>query len=248
MPDVDEREPPGDVPASKPSAWAMWRLRTDPAPLFLFVVPLVLYRVWEYRLPSVAMVRFNYADDVCAGLALLVVIAITRGLQSALRAFVELGRGIAPGTYQSRRRLWAPLLVLGAVAYGLVWAEILMHAGFWFSRAAMERLADSALAHPRAARIGGNCWAGLYYVYDVEIIGQTVVLYLDEDQSTYGFARVPGFTRDPVFNIPHLPTTEPGLYRDFPARAGFQDREGERIMHDWLVVYSSYWRVKLGWS
>jgi hypothetical protein len=81
----------------------------------------------------------------------------------------------------------------------------------------------------------------------VEVIGNTVVLYLGKDEGNYGFARVPKAASDVIFNMPGNEDNT-HYHRDFPKHKGSRDPEGKRIMGDWFVMYSSYWRVKVGWS
>ena len=126
-------------------------------------------------------------------------------------------------------------------------SQLPMHVAFLLSRSQLENIADEAIADRAKAHLLAGRWAGLYRIEGVEVIGNTVVLYLDEDKGTYGFARVPGARSDEIYNMPgHEENLH--FHRDFPKTEGWHDPEGKRISGDWFVVYSSYWLVKVGWS
>ena len=61
------------------------------------------------------------------------------------------------------------------------------------------------------------------------------------------FVRVPKASGDLIFNMPGFEDNT-HYHRDFPKHEGPKEPEGKRITGDWFVMYSSYWRVKVGWS
>jgi hypothetical protein len=81
----------------------------------------------------------------------------------------------------------------------------------------------------------------------VEVLGNTVVLYLGRDKGSYGFARVPGAASDVICNRPGL-EDDPAQHQDFPKQADPEGPQGQRIASDRFVMYSWYWLVKVGWS
>jgi hypothetical protein len=129
----------------------------------------------------------------------------------------------------------------------MLWSEFPMHVSFMLSRPALDGMADEVLNDPANAHLLAGRWAGLYHINGVEVIGNTVVLYLGKDKGNYGFARVPKAAKDAIFNTPGL-EDNPHYHGDFPKRDGPKDPVGKRITGDWFVMYSSYWRVKVGWS
>jgi hypothetical protein len=112
----------------------------------------------------------------------------------------------------------------------------------------MDRIANAALADPDNAHLLARRWAGVYFITDVEVIGETVVLYTGKDRGSYGFARVPGVKSDTIFNEPGGEDL-PHFFANFPeCKEGRRDVGGRRIEGDWFVVYDSYLWVKVGWS
>ena len=206
--------------------------------------------LWEYRLPEVAMTALSYFDDFCLGVFVLATLAVGRGFQILMMMFYEVRLGVPAGKYRSRRRFWPWLLVAAAITSTSLWFELPMRTCFTLSRPAMDRIADQALANPASAHLLAGRWIGLYHVVGVQVIGGTVVMYLGEDDSAYGFARVPGATRDHIFNAPGIDDDNQDQYRDFPLlqTASEPSRVGERIAGSWFVMYSHYWRIKVGWS
>jgi hypothetical protein len=202
---------------------------------------------WVYRSPTVAMVGLAYYYDFCLGSFLFGLLAAGRGVQLLVRNSYEARFGVQSGVCRSRRRFWPWLLVVAAGTFIMLESQTPMHVSFLLSRSALDHMADEALADPaNAQRLAGR-WAGLYRINGVEVIGNTVVLYLGKDQGSYGFARVPGAATDVIFNMPGLEDST-HYHRDFPKQEGFKDPAGMKIGGDWFVMYSSYWRVKVGWS
>ena len=129
----------------------------------------------------------------------------------------------------------------------MIWSQLPMRVSFLLSRPGLDSMADEAFADPVNAHLLAGRWAGLYRINGVEVIGNTVVLYLNKDKGSYGFARVPGAAGDLIFNVPG-DEDSPHYQRDFPKQVGLKDPEGKRIAGDWFVMYSSYWLVKVGWA
>jgi hypothetical protein len=125
----------------------------------------------------------------------------------------------------------------------MVQSELPLRASVLVSRPLLDRLADKALADPANAHHLAGRWAGLYHVAGVEVLGNTVVLYLGEDKGSYGLLRVPGATTDAINDPPDLLP-----FPDFPKGAGAEGPSGKRASGDWFVMYSWYWLVKVGWS
>ena len=231
-----------------PIRWpASWLLRADPWPLLLIALILMLGYLWQYRSPTVAMVGLAYYSDFCFGTFLFGLIAAARSIQLRVRNHYEARLSVGSTACRSRRRFWPWLLAIAATTYLMVWTGLPMHICFLLSRPAMNRLADEALADPANAHLLSSRWAGFYKISGVEVIGNTVVLYLGKDEGNYGFARVPGATTDTIFNVPgHEDNAH--FYRDFPKQQLAGDPVGERMTGDWFVMYSSYWKLKIGWS
>jgi hypothetical protein len=137
--------------------------------------------------------------------------------------------------------------LIAAATYLILWWQLPMQAAFLLSRSALDRVADKALADPAKAYQLAGRWAGLYRIAGVKVLGSTVVLYLGKDRGSYGFTRVPGAEQDYIYNRRGL-EDRPEYHRDFPSGDGHEDRVGSRVVGDWFVMYSSYWRVKVGWS
>jgi hypothetical protein len=239
-----EQDRHGPLP---PASWVRWCLRADPWPLSLLTVILALGYFWVYRSPTVAMVGLAYCDDFFFGSFLFGLLAAGRGVQLLLRNACEARFGVIPGAFRSRRWFWPWLLLIGAGTVWMVWSQVPMYAAFQLSRAALDGIADEALADPANAHLLEGRWAGLYRIAGAEVIGKTVVLYLGEDRGSYGFARVPGARTDVIFN---QPGSEDNVHNhlEFPQSDGPRDPVGRRIGDDWFAVYSGYWLTKVGWS
>jgi hypothetical protein len=226
---------------------AGWWLRADPWPLLLLALALPLGYFWAYRSPTVAMVGLAYYHDFCLGSFLFGLLAAGRVVQLLVRGECELRLGVVSKALRSRRRFWPWLLGVAAGTSLMLDWQVPMYVSFRLSRPALDALADEALADPaNAHRLAGRR-AGLYRIAGAEVLGRTVVLYLDRDRGSYGFARVPGAASDLIY---HGPGSEdsPEYHRDFPAQRGFPDPVGMRVGGDWFVMYSGYWLVKVGWS
>jgi len=227
--------------------WAFWWLRASPWPLLLLALALMFGYFWVYRSPTVAMVGFAYYDDFCSGSFLFGLLAAGRGVQHMVRISYEARLGVQSGVYRSRHWFWPWLLVIAAATYFMLWSELPMHVSFLLSRPQLDSIADEALANRANAHLLAGRWAGLYQIEGVKVIGNTVVLYLDKDKGSYGFARVPGAKIDEIINTPGH-EDDPDYHRDFPTQRSFGEPAGKRITGDWFVVYSWYWLVKVGWS
>jgi hypothetical protein len=228
--------------------WTRWWLRADPLPLLLIALASMLACFWRYHSPVVAMVAYKYYEDFLFGLYLFCGIAAGRRIQLAVRNAYEARFGVPSSDYRSQRFFWPWLLALVAITFVTVRFEFPMYASFKLSRAALDSLADEALRAPENAHLLAGRRAGLYRIDRVEIIGNTVLLYVNTFKRTgFGFARVPSARDDVIFNhqgLEHLSH----FCADFPPESNRQDPEGERITGDWFVVYSGYWRTKFGWS
>ncbi len=243
---MDEQQPlPREVRHIE--GWDRWWLRAEPWPLLLVALALMFAYFWWYSYPAVAMVGLSYCFDFCLGSFLFAMLAAARRVQLAVRRSYETHFGLPPGALQSRRRFWPWLLAIAAGTFIMVASQFPLHASFLISRPALDGIADQALADPVGAPALAGCWAGLYTIRGVEVIGSTVVLYVGKDKGNYGFARVPGAPSDVIFNMPGL-EDRPMYHRDFPKHDAGNDPVGRRISGGWFVMYSGYWRVKVGWS
>jgi hypothetical protein len=227
--------------------WGRWCLRADPWPILLLALLLAFGYFWVNRSPTVAMVALAYSRDLCLGSALFGLLAAGRSLQLLVRHSCESRYGIQPGGFGSRRRFWPWLAAIAGGTLLMVQLQLPMHIAFLMSRAAMDNLADEAMANPANAHLLAGRWVGMYRVAGVEVIGKTVVIYLGKDGGSYGFARVPGVASDLIYNLPDS-ENGPHIHRDFPETSPPRDPEGRRISGSWFVMYSGYWRVKVGWS
>jgi hypothetical protein len=213
----------------------------------LLALVLMFRYFWVYRSPTVAMVGLAYYYDFCLGSFLFGLLAGCRVVQLLVRNSYEARLKGGSGACRSRRWFWPWLLLVAAGTYFMLWSQLPMHVAFLLSRPALDRMADEALADPANAHLLAGRWAGLYPISGVEVIGNTVVLYLGKDKGSYGFARVPGATEDVIFNMPG--DEDNGHYhRDFPKWDGPNYREGKKMAGDWFVMYDAYWLVKVGWS
>jgi hypothetical protein len=195
------------------------------------------------------MVALTYAGDLCLGPFLFVCLAAARRVQLFAARSYEAKLRVPPGKYRSRGRFGWWLVGIAGLTLGAVWSGLPMHAAFCLSRPGLDALADEALADPaNAHRLAGRR-AGVYRVQGVEVIGRTVVLCVDRAEGTYGFARVPGAASDYISNVNNgYPSESPHHHGDFPEYRYPRDLVGERMAGDWFVVFSGYWRIKLGWS
>lgn len=226
--------------ASSIGQWPRLWLRADPLPLLLVALVLMCECLWRYRSPTVAMVGMAYYADLSTGFLLLGLFAIARVLQRLARRFYESKYAVADGDLRSKRRFWTWLLAMAAGTFFLVWSQAPMHVSFLLSRPSLDAIASKAIVDPANAHLLANRWAGLYHITDVEVVGSTVVLYLDQKEGRYGFALLPGAKVDTIDS-----QNAPLYNLDFPKQT---DRAGKRIIGDWFVLYSSYDLEKLGWS
>lgn len=190
----------------------------------------------------------NYYYDFFLGSFLFGLLVAGRGVQLAARNSYEARFGVQKGVYRSRPRFWPWLLVIAVATYFMLRSELPMQASFILSRPALDRIADEALNEPANAHLLAGRWAGLYRIDGVEVMGNTVILSIGKDKGNYGFARVPKATSDVICNMPGH-EDNPHYHGEFPKLdGGPNDPVGKRITGDWFVIYSSYCRVKVGWS
>jgi hypothetical protein len=201
---------------------------------------------WVYRTPTVAMVGLSYYFHFCFGSFLFFLLAVGRRFQVRVRNSFESRLGVRPEAYRSRRWFLPWMLLIGAATYYMVSSQLPMHVAFVLSRAAMDDLADEALADAANANLLAGRWVGLYRINGVEVIGKTVVLYVGSDKGSYGFARVPGAAKDTIHS--GTDPEDPHFHRDFPRRNASNEATGKRLADDWFLMYSWYWLVKVGWS
>jgi hypothetical protein len=225
----------------------MWSLVLDPRPLLLIPLVFALRCFWIYRTPTVAMVGLEYYGDFCFGIFLFGLLVAARFIQ------IVATRSVAKrAEFMSRRPrhwFWPCLFLVGFGTRFMIQSEIPMKVAFRVSRPALDRMADAALADPKNASLLADRWAGLYQIRAIEVIGNTVVLYLDGYGGQYGFARVPGYMGDYIYN--NGDAKDPHQHKDFPKGAyqkGFGGPSGVKIGSDWFVLYNGYWLVKVGWS
>jgi hypothetical protein len=237
----------GGGPTQDLGPWARWCLRAAPWPFLVVALLFMAAHIWQYRLPLVAMVALNYYGDVCLGGFLYGAIVVGRRMQLAVRNSYETRYGLTSRVHRSQQPFWPRLLVIVAATYAIIWSELPMRVGFRLSRSVFDAVADEALKNPAdTGRLAGH-WAGLYPIAGVEVIGETVVLYVGRDKGNYGFARVPKAPDDLIFNKTGL-EDNPHFFGDFPRQDGQTDPDGMRFEGDWFVMYSRYWRFKVGWS
>lgn len=251
MSDAERTKPNGA--GRVPSGWWTRRcLRAEPWPLLIADLLLsIAYCSW-YTAPQVAMVALNYYEDFCYGVVVFGAIAAARGAQLYFARRRATGLGLSLHEVMSRRRFWPWFGAVVALTVVVLRQELPLSAGFFVSQQGLDAIADEALADPAGAHRLAGRRAGCYRVAGVEVIGETVVLYLDRPEGQFGFARVPGAQTDRVFNVPRVPDL-PDHHPAFPPFEadrgnGFTDPVGRRIAGDWFVVYSSYWHAKVGWS
>jgi hypothetical protein len=238
---------PEDANTSEPPVgwWTRRWLRAEAWPLVLAAIVLMLAHFCWYTSPTVAMVALNYYGDFCYGVVLFGVLAAARGVQLLVARRCAARHGFESQAIHSGRRFWLWFAAIIGVTFVAVREEVPMHAGFHLSRPWLDANADEALANPaNAHRLVGR-WAGGYRIAGVEVIGETVVLYIDRSEGCYGFARVPGAKSNHIYNVPGGHDI-PHNHREFPPNRGGADPVGERLSGDWFVVYSAYWRVKVG--
>jgi hypothetical protein len=227
--------------------WKCWCLRATPWPLLVLALVIMFGYFWVYRSPTVAMVGLAYYYDFCLASSLFGLLAAGRCVQQFVRNSCEVWFGVQTNAFRSRRWFWPWLIVIVAWTHFMLWAQVPMKVAFLLSRPWLDGMADEALADRANAHILADRWAGLYRIMGVEVIGNTVVLYLGENKGSYGFARVPGATDDVIYNTSHK-KDGPQNHLDFPSQDGHSDPMGRRISDDWFVMYSFYWLVKIGWS
>lgn len=224
--------------------WTRWCLRADPWPAVLFALVAMLGLLWQYRSPARAMIALRYYQDF---FLVLFVLPLGRLAQLVLRVGYETYLGLSPNPFRSRRRFWPWFLVVWIGGYLVADLRLPLKLGFHASRGAFDRVADLALSDPENLEGLSGTWAGVYWIEGVEVIGSTVVLYLDRPDGRFGFARVPYSAEDHILNMPRSDGNPHGQV-EFPLYSGLKDRVGDRIADDWFMVYSSYWSVKVGWS
>jgi hypothetical protein len=193
------------------------------------------------------MVGLAYHHDSWLGIFLFGLVAAGRGAQLLVRNIWESRYGIRSTEYRSRRWFILWLIMIAAGTDVMIELQLPMLLSFLVSRPALDRIANKALADPTNADALADQRAGLYRITGVEVIGNTVVLYVGKERGNYGFARVPGAASDVISNQPGFEGFS-GYHRDFPKQENFRDPEGRRIKGDWFVMYSSYWLTKVGWS
>jgi hypothetical protein len=234
-----------------PPWWARWCLRANPLPIFLLLLATAFWFFWTYSSPTLAMVGATHYDDFFLGVILFGLVAAARAIQLLVRSSCEWFFDVRPGWFRSLRWFWPWLIAIpGATAIMVQW-DVPLKVGFWLSRPALDGIADAALADPNHAYLLAGRQAGLYRIAGVEVIDQTVVLYLGRNKGEYGFARVPSATTDVVANVPdddHNCNTFASHCQAFPEQHGGHDPEGMRMKDDWFVMYSWWGWIKVGWS
>src|SRR5947209_2430387 len=137
-----------DAAARSLGRFTSWCLRADPRPLLVLALVVMLVYLWRYRCPALAMVARAYYEDFCFGLFLFAVVAAGRAVQRLLRNSCEARFGLQTGAFRSPRWFWSWLLLIGAGTLFLIQSQLPMHISFLVSRAALDAIADEALAHP----------------------------------------------------------------------------------------------------
>jgi len=215
--------------------WDRWCLRADPRPLLLLAILLMTASFWVCKSPAVAMIAEKHYVAIGLSLILLYVFAWVRVFQERWRNFYEERYLIPTGAYRSRRWFLPWLLVIAGATFFMLVHELPIYVSFQLSCSALDRIADEALADPTNLHLLAGRRAGLYRVEKVEAIGGTVVLYIDQSEGTYGFARVPGVRNDVIHNWGNK--DDPNYHQDFPEPKYPGDLEGQRIAGDWYLVY-----------
>jgi hypothetical protein len=214
-------------------SWQRWFLRADPWSAVIFAVLVLLWECWEFSSPLVAMGDLG----IVAFLGTVFFLQLARLAQYPVRWVFEGYCNAYPNPYLSRRPFWPWFVLLTFGAIVLAATRLPLTLGFLVSAPAMNRIADDALADPIiVAELGGQR-AGIYQIEEVEVVGQTVVLYLHRTPwGSYSFVRAGGATENryrgslpglPVSPIDHVDPNK----EYFPAMA-------DRVWGDWFVRYA----------
>jgi hypothetical protein len=231
---------PGDdgLPDAPLDWWTRWRLRAPQWPFLLAAVLFGGYFFWEYRSPAIAVNLLSHIGGFFFGALFFGLLAVVRGAQVLVRYSTEL-------TYRTphqflRFRSWCLpwLFLIAAVIYYGVGEDWPMRISFWWSRSALDRLANKALADPDNAHLLAGQWAGVYRIVSVEVIGSTVILYLDEDKRSEGFVREPRTSSDNIQNQDPVESGDYHLFTTFPKGGDLENRVGKRMSDEWFVMYS----------
>jgi hypothetical protein len=229
--------------------WTRWFLRAPPWPSVVVASMVMLQALWPFRMPRATMQPSSLVtlELCCSAPVWLLILMMPRLSQLAWRSLIESRLGLPRKVLQTRHPFWPYLVVIALMGYVAVEQHIPFKVATVLSEHAFDELADAALADPKNVHELVGRRAGLYSIAGVEIIGNSVVLYVGRDRGNYGFVRVPNAPADIIFNEPRDPDN-PAQCNDFPKTADGLDPYGKRIFGDWFVMYSFYWSIKDGWS
>jgi hypothetical protein len=216
---------PGDdgLPDGPLNWWTRWRLRAPHWPFLLAAVLFGGYYFWKYRSPAVAMSEWTQIKDTDIAALFFGMLALIRGVQVLLRYSAELEYR-AP--HQIRRfRSWCLpwLFLIAVVIYFGIGENWPLRVSFWWSRSALDRVANEALADPDHAYLLAGKGAGLYRVAGVEVSGKSVAISVEQGNHTSGFVRAPT-----------KPTDTPYINFSEDADEGWG---AKWIKDDWFVIY-----------
>lgn len=228
--------------------WEMWLLRADPRPLLLIAAIVAFSYMWKYHTPLTAKVGGTYVHDYFDRVYMLVLFAALRWVQRSAQKRCETRLGLPEGAHASRIWFWPPLALIATGTLYAIQCEAPLYVAFHLSRPGLDALADEAIRDPVKAPLLAGRRAGLFRIEGVEVIGRTVLLYIDHEKGMYGFAHIPNTDRPFVQNVPK--SEDPKFrFADFPPTHDLRhDPRAERIAGDWFVVFSGYLKIRVGWS
>ena len=220
----------------QPGKLALFFLRGNPWPAVLWSTFLLFCAFWRLRLPQSAMGAPALPEFLATAPILMIGGRVT---QLFLRSVFQGIYGLSSIELRSRRWFWPYFTGLVMFGYFAVSGRWPLGLGFAMSRSAMDRVADQALADPaRASRFVGQR-VGPYEIKGVQVVGETVLLYLDEENGSLGFARVPR-AKTHTIRAKAGRLNDHEICDDLPNDSRSHDRVGMRVGGSWFVVYSSY--------
>jgi hypothetical protein len=212
--------PEPDSTDARPGVHSAFWLRGHPWLAASCTLAVMGYSLWPLHSPVRAFRATWYYEFYFLTMLVLGIAAALFVLRVICKPTMFAGSGIL------RSHLWSWTWIALVIAGGVVAAEDRwpLRAAFWISRAALDEIANQALAAPENTASLAGQRAGLFRVEKVAVIGSTVVLSID--RRDFGFARMPTEVRNVLPN----------------------SSSATRWSGDWFVMYDWYWSVKDGWS